>query len=62
LVTAFWRLRKLTDEIKLRYVTSHDIPFLAQGGGHGFSDTLKEIQNAVMINMEKFDYAVVDSA
>ncbi|KAI0017590.1 FAD binding domain-containing protein [Xylariomycetidae sp. FL0641] len=39
----------------LQYMTSHNISFLAQGGGHGNTITLAHAQNTVMINMEKFD-------
>lgn len=31
------------------------MPFLTQGGGHGYSPTLRVIQNAVQINMENFN-------
>ena len=41
--------------MQLKYMTSHDIPFLAKGGGHGVSLSLATVQEAVMINMETFN-------
>ncbi|KAM0811982.1 putative FAD-binding PCMH-type domain-containing protein, partial [Seiridium cardinale] len=43
----------------LSYFTSHNISFLAQGGGHGYSPTLGSIQNAVLINLEKFNQTTI---
>lgn len=42
-------------------MASHDIPFLTKGGGHGVSLSLGKVQNAVMINMEKFNSVIVQS-
>ncbi|KAI9674806.1 MAG: hypothetical protein M1817_001710 [Caeruleum heppii] len=40
----------------VNYAVSHNISFLAQGGGHGYAATLGVIQNAIMINMANLDY------
>ncbi|TAQ85444.1 hypothetical protein B7494_g6222 [Chlorociboria aeruginascens] len=48
--------------LTMKYAESHNIQFMAQGGGHGFSSTLQTIQNAIMINMENFRYAIVDNS
>lgn len=34
---------------------------MAKSGGHGYSPTLHVIQNAAMINMEKFDYVTINA-
>jgi FAD/FMN-containing dehydrogenase len=39
----------------LKILTTNNVPFLAQGGGHGYSPTLGSIQNAVLINLKNFD-------
>ncbi|KAI1394184.1 uncharacterized protein F4822DRAFT_424651 [Hypoxylon trugodes] len=44
----------------LRYLSSSNKTWLAQSGGHGYSATLQTIQNAVLINMESFDYVKVN--
>ncbi|KAI5866018.1 hypothetical protein GGS23DRAFT_364536 [Durotheca rogersii] len=44
----------------LQYLTSQNIPFLTKSGGHGYSTTLRQIQDGVLINMEKFNYSRVD--
>lgn len=41
--------------IALQYMSSHNIPFLAMGGGHGNTITLGTVEDAVLINMERFD-------
>ncbi|KAI1373462.1 hypothetical protein F4677DRAFT_428960 [Hypoxylon crocopeplum] len=48
-------MTSLIGEPQLGYLSSQNIPFFAQGGGHGYSPTLAVIQNAVMIKMEHFD-------
>ncbi len=46
----------------MSYLSSHKIPFLAgKTSGHGYSPSLKLIQNGVMINMEKFNVARMNS-
>ena len=54
-------IKNTTDIVQVKYATSNNIPFLAQGGGHGYSTTLKIITNAIMINMQNFDYAIADT-
>lgn len=44
----------------LQYLSSANKTFLAKSGGHGYSPTLHVIQDAVMINMENFDYVTVN--
>ncbi|RYP31588.1 hypothetical protein DL767_005697 [Monosporascus sp. MG133] len=46
--------------IGLEYMTSHNISFLAIGGGHGTSIQLGQVNGAVAINMENFNYAVMN--
>ncbi|KAH7134408.1 hypothetical protein EDB81DRAFT_903352 [Dactylonectria macrodidyma] len=45
----------------LQYLSSTDKIWLAKSGGHGYSPTLAIIQDAVMINMEKFDSVTMNS-
>ncbi|KAI1506779.1 FAD binding domain-containing protein [Biscogniauxia marginata] len=47
--------------IGLQYMTSHNISFLAQGGGHGNTLTLATAQNVVLINMEQFNDITLNS-
>ena len=42
--------------VQLRYMSSNNLPWLALSGGHGYSITLNSIQNAVLINLENFNY------
>ena len=42
-------------------MAGNGIPFLAKSGGHGYSTTLKLIQNGVLINMENFNYTRMNS-
>ena len=37
-------------------MSSNGLPWLALSGGHGYSITLHSIQNAVLINLENFNY------
>ncbi|RYO89433.1 hypothetical protein DL766_003266 [Monosporascus sp. MC13-8B] len=46
--------------IGLEYMTSHNISFLAIGGGHGTSIQLGELHGAVAINLENFNYALMN--
>ncbi|RYP91134.1 hypothetical protein DL770_002742 [Monosporascus sp. CRB-9-2] len=45
----------------LEFMTRNNITWLARSGGHGYSPTLRTIQNAVMVNMENFRYASINS-
>ncbi|KAI5927304.1 FAD binding domain-containing protein [Camillea tinctor] len=45
---------------QLKYMSSHNISYLAQGGGHGNTLTLGTVQNAVLINMQQFDSVTVN--
>jgi FAD/FMN-containing dehydrogenase len=36
-------------------LSSNNRPFLTQSGGHGYSATLKKVQNATMIKMAGFN-------
>lgn len=53
-------MTSLIGEPQLGYLSSHDIPYFAQGGGHGYSPTLSVIQNAVMVKMERFDSIIMN--
>ncbi|KAI1485036.1 FAD binding domain-containing protein [Biscogniauxia mediterranea] len=44
----------------LRYMSSHNISFLAMGGGHGNTLTLGTVENAVLINMQQFNNITVN--
>ncbi|RYP28694.1 hypothetical protein DL767_007091 [Monosporascus sp. MG133] len=46
--------------IGLRYMSSHNISFLAMGGGHGNTITLGTVQDTVLVNMERFDHIRVN--
>ncbi|KAI1879130.1 hypothetical protein JX265_003307 [Neoarthrinium moseri] len=46
--------------IGLKYLSGAGKTFLAKSGGHGYSPTLHAIQDAVMINLENFDYVTVN--
>lgn len=48
------------NDLQLKYLTSNNIPFLARSGGHGYSITLRLIQDGVMINMEKFNSSIIN--
>jgi FAD/FMN-containing dehydrogenase len=41
-------------------MSSNHLPWLAKSGGHGYSPTLQVIQDAVLINLEKFNYVRVE--
>lgn len=45
----------------LKYLTSNNISFLTKSGGHGYSTTLGQVQNGVMINMENFNYTIMNN-
>ncbi|KAE8370460.1 FAD-binding domain-containing protein [Aspergillus caelatus] len=46
----------------LQFMSKNQIPWLvAKAGGHGYSATLEIVQDAVMINMEKFNYAKLNT-
>ncbi|RYP25004.1 hypothetical protein DL765_000232 [Monosporascus sp. GIB2] len=44
----------------LQYMSSNSMPWLAKSGGHGYSPTLHSIQNAVLINLQNFNYVRVE--
>ncbi|KAL8996038.1 MAG: hypothetical protein Q9169_004350 [Polycauliona sp. 2 TL-2023] len=44
-------------DLQLNYLSSQNKTWLVKSGGHGYSTTLSTVQNAVMINMERFKYA-----
>ncbi|RYP12518.1 hypothetical protein DL765_007280 [Monosporascus sp. GIB2] len=46
--------------VGLEYFTRQNIPFLTKSGGHGYSTTLRQVQDGVLINMEKFNYSRVN--
>ena len=41
-------------------MSSNRLPWLAKSGGHGYSPTLQLIQNAVLINLENFNYVRIE--
>ncbi|RYP04524.1 hypothetical protein DL764_004386 [Monosporascus ibericus] len=41
--------------IAVQYMSSHNISFLAMGGGHGNTITLGRVEDAVLINMARFN-------
>ncbi|RYP28665.1 hypothetical protein DL768_011227 [Monosporascus sp. mg162] len=47
--------------IGLRYMSSHNISYLAMGGGHGNTITLGNVEGAVLVNMERFDHITVNN-
>lgn len=46
----------------LRYVTQNKIPFLATGGGHGYSTTLSGLHNALDVDLSNFKRIKVDAS
>lgn len=47
-------------DVQLQYLSSNKLPWLAKSGGHGYSPTLHSIQDAVLINLENFNYVRVE--
>lgn len=48
---------------QIKYANAQNVTFFAQGAGHGYSGTLKVVQNAIMIKLAtNFDYANYNSA
>ncbi|RYP66672.1 hypothetical protein DL771_007671 [Monosporascus sp. 5C6A] len=47
--------------IALRYMSSHNIPYLAMGGGHGNTITLGDVRDTVLINLERLNHVTVNS-
>ncbi|KAJ0414362.1 FAD-dependent oxidase [Aspergillus carlsbadensis] len=45
----------------VRFASRNDIPFLAVGGGHGFTTTLGEVENGLEIDLSQFDRVSVDA-
>ncbi|KAL3458978.1 FAD-dependent oxidase [Aspergillus heterothallicus] len=45
----------------VRYASRNEIPFLAVGGGHGFTTTLGEVQNGLEIDLSQFNQIKVDA-
>ena len=46
---------------QLRLATTHNIPFLATSGRHGFNPTLGKLQSGLSIDLSKFDQLVVNA-
>ncbi|ETS86542.1 hypothetical protein PFICI_00370 [Pestalotiopsis fici W106-1] len=44
----------------LEYMSSNNMSWLAKSGGHGYSITLSSVQDAVLINMENFNYVNIE--
>ncbi|KAK2014653.1 FAD-binding domain-containing protein [Colletotrichum eremochloae] len=42
--------------IGLEHMSSNNMSWLAKSGGHGYAPSLQAIQDAVLINLEKFNY------
>ncbi len=45
----------------VQYASAHNVPFLATGGGHGYSTSLSKVQNALQIDMSDFNTVTVDA-
>lgn len=44
----------------MTYSASHNIPFLATGGGHGYSGSLGALQNGLELDLGNFNSVEVD--
>ena len=47
---------------QVNYVRSHQVPFLATGGGHGYSVTLSGLQNGIDLDLGNFNSVSIDSS
>ncbi|KAL2799530.1 FAD-dependent oxidase [Aspergillus keveii] len=45
----------------VRFASRNDIPFLAVGGGHGFTTTLGDVKEGLEIDLSQFDRVSVDA-
>ncbi|KAH7320279.1 hypothetical protein B0I35DRAFT_431078 [Stachybotrys elegans] len=55
--------RLVTDvQAIIRYASTNDVPFLATGGGHGYSSTLGGLEEGISIDMGYFDEITVNTA
>lgn len=50
------------DRTKVRYASSHSIPFLGTGGGHGYSTTTDALKSGINIDLGSFKSVSIDSA
>jgi len=47
--------------LKVNYASKNNVPFLATGGGHGYTNTLSALQNGLDLDMGKFSTIEIDS-
>ncbi|RAH54231.1 FAD-dependent oxidase [Aspergillus piperis CBS 112811] len=45
----------------VKYASTHNIPFLAMGGGHGYTTTFAELQYGLEIDLSGFNQVAVDA-
>lgn len=46
----------------IQYATKNSVPFLATGGGHGYTTSLSGVKGALNIDLSKFRKVVVDAS
>lgn len=44
----------------VKLVRQHNIPFMATGGGHSYTTTIRALQNGLDIHLEQFDTVQID--
>ncbi|PHH89658.1 hypothetical protein CDD83_5576 [Cordyceps sp. RAO-2017] len=55
--------RLVTDVQQIvRYASRNHVPFLATGGGHGYSSTLGRLRHGILLDLGHFDAVEVDAA
>ncbi|KAK3307255.1 uncharacterized protein B0T15DRAFT_529749 [Chaetomium strumarium] len=59
---AFFPATEKDVAIGLKYMTSHNVSFLAASGSKGFSKTLASVQGGVNLNLKNFDKVTYDKA
>lgn len=51
----------LADAIsQVKYASRHNVPFLATGGGHGYSWSLGTLQNGIHVDLDNFQTIEID--
>lgn len=50
----------ITDESKVQVATTHDIPFLATGGRHGYTATFGKLRNGLATNLSQLNSIHID--
>lgn len=47
--------------LQIKYASKHDVPFLASGGGHGYSTSFGALQNGLKIDLGLFNGVTIDT-